>query len=290
MYSAGRDSNHILRCFSKFNIPVDELITFRYHHIPNSYYVTRNVEMENVIIPAMKKYVEQFPKTKITIQDFLTPEMFNSYFTDDHTEKKSVTTHNGLFCVPLTLGVGDIYDSDRKGFIFGLDKPKIILENNKFYSTVLDKVVEYYIKGQYSNIEFFYFTPHLPKLHIKQSWTLLNYITNNYSNITNEFLQKICNNVHSVYYEEYCVATGRGSAIGLDLELSQGKSKIAGGGRDPKLKKIIEYAIQNKWQGVQNYLYSTEYLTNKYPQIFNGGDSKLGTIGIYAKKYFMKSL
>ena len=290
VYSAGRDSHHILRCFSKFNIPIDELITFKYNPIPNSYYWTRVLEMDNIIMPLMKKYVEQFPKTKITVQDILTPEMFNDYYSDDHTEKKSVTATNGLFTVPLILGLRNIYDSDNEGFIFGLDKPRIILENNKFYSTILDKVIEYYIKGQSSNVEFFYFTPNLPKLHVKQSWTLLNYIITNYSTITHEFLEKFCAGGNSVYYDEFCLGSGRGSAISSNLELSMGKSKISGAGKDPKIQRIIEYAIQNKWQGVHNYLYSAEYLTDKYPQIFNGGDARLGTVGLYAKKRYMKPL
>jgi hypothetical protein len=190
----------------------------------------------------------------------------------------------------MILGLSNIFDSDHKGFIFGLDKPRIILENNKFYSSVIDKVIEHYIKGQFSNVDFFYFTPNLPKLHVKQSWTLLNYIMANYSNITHEFLEKFCAGGNSVYYDEFCLGSGRGSAISSGLELSMGKSKISGAGKDPKITRIIEYAVQNKWPGVQNYLYSAEYLTNKHPQIFNGGDAKLGTVGVYAKKRYMKSL
>jgi hypothetical protein len=33
MYSAGRDSHHLLRCFIKFKIPLDELILIKTHFI-----------------------------------------------------------------------------------------------------------------------------------------------------------------------------------------------------------------------------------------------------------------
>jgi len=70
-------------------------------------------------------------------------------------------------------------DEPNHGIILGVDKPRIILEDGKYYSTVIDKTMETFITD-IPNIELFYYAPDMPKVHLKQSWMTLNHIEKTY--------------------------------------------------------------------------------------------------------------
>jgi hypothetical protein len=320
-YSAGRDSHHILRCFYNFNIPLDEIILM---NIPAHVLPDRHHELVNYIHPQVRRFVEAYPNTKVFNCNFDTNE-FNTYFADDWLEHSAMSLAHGYF-QPANFSYFakefmHAKDDPDYGIILGVDKPRLLLEDGKYYSTVLDKTMEVH-NPDIPNVELFYYSPTMPEMHLKQSWMTLNFIERKYgaekykavntdkllngiigsaptdyevdksANIKNlitpEFLREFCGNSHSDYYDDLCIACGRGEAWDLSLSIQNGKSKRKANGRESVYSGILKTAIDEKWVAATNYLDAMSYLEKNYSSIFNKGDPYQGTIGVFAKRYYMK--
>jgi hypothetical protein len=283
MYSAGRDSHHILRCFLKFKIPLDELIILKAHFLSTN----KKIEFENYIVPQAKKFLEYFPQCKITVLED-DSSLYENYFKNDFLEKKNSAFANGMFITTLPFRLSAIkHDLHDNGFIFGVDKPRILLEDGKYYSTVIDKTIEFFM-ADFPNVEFFYYAPDMPKIHLKQSWMLLNHLEKNYADITSDFLIDYCGNSFSDKYDELCIASGRGPAWNVGLDMQNGKNKYKGAGHSKPMQDVLKYELSTNLEAAWNYRTAMQEMQEKYSHIFNNNDPLLGTIGIYAKKYYMK--
>jgi len=325
-YSAGRDSHHILKCFYHFNIPLDEivLLNLKTNHI-------RQDELIRLIYPQVHNFLRKYPKTTVTTVD-VGPEEFDNYFKDDWLEKPATALVHGYFQpTNFSYYVKQILHADEPshGIILGVDKPRIIIEDGKYYSGVMDKTMETFITD-IPNIELFYYAPDMPKLHLKQSWMTLNHIEKTYggaeynpiqldpllnskfaspsdsvftistkaietntlfkkpSSITNEFLKEYCGNSHSQYYDDFCIASGRGAAWNINLGIQNGTSKYKNNGQEEVFQNLIRDAIADKWTSVNNFTHAMDYLKAAYSSAFNKGDPYQGTLGLYSKLYYMK--
>jgi len=320
-YSAGRDSHHILRCFYHFNIPLDEIILLNVKTNP-----IRQDELIRLIYPHVHNFLRAYPNTKVTTVN-VGPEEFDDYFTDDWLENPSTALVHGYFQPSnfsyYVKGIMHV-DEPSHGIILGVDKPRIVLEDGKYYATVIDKTLETFLTD-IPNIEFFYYAPDMPKIHLKQSWMSLRHVEATYGGvdysdlqldpistskyalpndivfsitrknvakttniITDSFLKEYYGNSHSQYYDDLCISCGRGAAWNINLGIQNGKSKYKNNGREPIFNNLINSSLDNKWQSAYNFTEAMNYLKTTLPTIFNKEDPYQGTLGVYSKKYYMK--
>lgn len=287
-YSAGRDSHHVLRCFIAAGIQLDELILLDNVLLPK-----RRGELHDDIMPQALKYIQQYPSTKLTTIT-LDNDDFDAYFTDDWYEKDMSTWLHGMYTVTnfnymLRNKLNATAEPDT-GFILGVDKPRIVIEDGKYYSVVVDKTMEHYHIGL-PNCELFYYGPDIPELHLKQTWMTLNYLEKMHGDtaITNEVLVDFCGNSFSEWYDDFCISCGRGPAFDLSLDIQNGHATRRSG-RVPELLHKLETDIAtNRASGV-NFSNAVTYLGNNYPSAFNGNDPVNGTVGVYSKRYYLKDV
>ena len=322
-YSAGRDSHHILKCFYYFNIPLDEIVLLNLKTNP-----IRQDELIRFIYPHVNNYLRKYPNTKITTVD-VGHEEFDDYFKDNWLEQPASALVHGYFQpTNFSFYVKQIMHADEPnhGIILGVDKPRIIIEDGKYYSTIIDKTMETFITD-IPNIELFYYAPDMPKIHLKQSWMTLNHIERTYggaeyesnqidpffsskfkspsdsifaitstvktkraSNITEEFLKEYCGNSHSAYYDDFCISCGRGAAWNVHLGIQNGTSKYKNEGREDVFQNLLRFATGDRWKSALNFSYAMDYLKNNYGPIFNKNDPFQGTLGCFSKKYYMKDV
>jgi hypothetical protein len=286
----------------------------------------RQDELIRLIYPHVHNFLRKYPNTKVTTVD-VGPEEFDNYFQDDWLEKPASALVHGYFQpTNFSFYVKQIMHADEPnhGIVLGVDKPRIILEDGKYYSTIIDKTMETFITD-IPNIELFYFSPDMPKIHLKQSWMTLNHIEKTYgaaeyskfqldpliiskhslpndipftitnhvpekksSNISPEFLKEYFGNSHSRYYDDFCIACGRGAAWNINLGLQNGKSKYKNEGREELFQNLLRTALDKNWESAHNFSDAMIYLKTSFPTIFNKEDPYQGTLGVYSKKYYMK--
>lgn len=193
-YSGGIDSNTILNAFVRNRIPLDEIYLFgafefeqrRYRDLGwnrNPGYYTREV---NQALPLVKRLTQDMG-IKITVYDWgedivdaandldwiwRAGTRFDPTCMVRSRFHKIVRAHNEL-----------VHRGRRVGFVYGVDKPRLLRDQNSIYFAFLDIIMTLGamptndILGEYwENDEYFYWTPNFPEIAIKQSHVLVNWL------------------------------------------------------------------------------------------------------------------
>lgn len=280
-YSAGRDSQHILNSFVRYNIAIDELVLM--HYVLNP---IRTREYYDWILPNAQQYLHHNPKariTTITVDERRYDQYYNEAWLDDSFASGCL----GIFqptCFSWVIeNLCDIKNSST-GFIVGLDKPKLFYDQGKIFTAILDKGVELFIGSDAMN--YFYYAPEMPELHIKQVHMMINYLAKHYPNANEKFLHNFNDHGPYSFYDEMCISVGRGPALDINVDAQNGKNKYTGAHR--VFKYIQSVAEQNRWSAFDHWQYGMAWFSEKYPEAFNTLDfSAGGTKGIYSKRYYI---
>jgi hypothetical protein len=193
-FSGGSDSHNVLMSFIKNGIHIDELMT--YHTLDgnrgdrDSF---QNAEVWRVAKPYGELLQSKYPGVKHRFVD-LTPFQFR--FWKDHPEAKFDFIYYGNACASiqnicradLRLYIDDyreIIESGKKlGIIFAVDKPEVRFEDGQWSASFYD-IVDHSVPAnqqmynrETDHSEFFYWSPDLPELVIKQCHEIKKYFEN----------------------------------------------------------------------------------------------------------------
>lgn len=189
-FSGGVDSTNILHAFIDNGIPLDEIVMFRprfYKHEANISTPGYNLysELELAAIPYLNKYLtEKSVKVRtIYLEDVIETLLNNSKYTSQYY-KLNVPTPTYLARVAMCatdLDWAKLYDAGKRvAHVHGMDKPVLQKIDNQ-YSFIFVDIVNLFVfesaendwlaekLKKYQHHEFFYWTPDLPKLVIKQA-------------------------------------------------------------------------------------------------------------------------
>jgi len=216
-FSGGVDSWNILHTFVKNNIRIDEIYMFgafeaeskQYSALGASRdpgYYTREIKQA---LPVVKKLVEN-QNVKVNTYDW-TKDILEAANDLDWIWRAGVrfdptcmvrSKFHKVFREHNEL----LHRGKRVGFVYGVDKPRLLRDDNSIYFAFLDVIMTTGtlptndIMGEYwENDEYFYWTPNMPELAIKQSHVVVNWLRAN-----NKLdLIKHTNNISSFHDEDY---------------------------------------------------------------------------------------
>jgi hypothetical protein len=170
-------------------------------------------------------------------------------------------------------------------YIEAHDKPRVTLWQNRWYQFYIDSAMYVYVgKG---NSEMFYFTPAMPKLHLKQLYMSIRYFEyklNSLPGATNELIHQIQSFKHPHLYAEWCVALGRECGPNYSARHGLAKDNVLANPRKVELLNLLHH--------------TKEYISNIY-KIYNDGLQTVKEItgidvvtgempGIMSKQYYIK--
>lgn len=113
----------------------------------------------------------------------------------------------------------DRYGKENWCMIVGLEKPHILRDHDQWMAVHLDRI--YQVGANWPRMEYFFFSPDLPGLHIKQNHLLLRYIKKKYPQVPNGWSSIAhLGKQSSGDYAEYA------QACGCDREVNPGLSFI----------------------------------------------------------------
>ena len=167
MFSGGTDSLPIYKTFKRLNIHLDEII-IAYHKDPL-------VGHEPAMVEWIKKDLYD-PTIMLTVKcrDEL-PAYLNT------VKSGFLLEQNRLFWNQTCTSTGEIaldtIQSDRmlqpksSAVVIGYEKPVVVFKDGRWWATAIDKTYKTMMHG----FEYFYISPDLPALHVKQSHLLKRY-------------------------------------------------------------------------------------------------------------------
>lgn len=204
MFSGGADSTNVLTSFLDNNILLDEVIAGAPLSGLKSMEKNTSTDATNQIsetfyaqLPQLEKYHQLHPELKITIHD---------YFEDILALEDDAWIYNSLgHWIHHSAGARHSLDKfthiralaesgKRIAVVYGIDKPVMgVGRDSQVYVSFVDSVaniVTPHFKDKYPNVEsvFFYYTPDLPELMVKQAHVLARWL---YMPVNNQLREKI---------------------------------------------------------------------------------------------------
>ena len=193
-YSGGADSHTVLQAFIHNNIKIDEILLYgafkaeeevikklRFDREPGYY----SRETLHNVMPVVKE-LQKTHKFKITKFDY-TDSVVASYKDPDWMWEKwqppsRVIAALGGFAIRAAPDDESEWKGKKRGFIFGLDKPRLLRDDHSIYVAFIDSLIY-----RYENCDFFYWSPNMPEIVIKQAHMIYNSLkeTNRLHKLTN---------------------------------------------------------------------------------------------------------
>lgn len=281
LFSAGRDSGHIFQVFETAGIPIDELIVTY-----SPYHPTRNWEFHNIIQPIAQELCRRNPGMRLTTvcQDQSWYEKIwdrERWFTDRPHQRSMLFTsydYNDL------IEQDPDYQSGTCGYMIGLEKPRIRLQDGNYVCQMLDTMIQF-CPLNIANVEYFHWAPENPAVFVKQAWMLVNYLEQHYPNADAEFVDRF-QNTFSGYYDQLCTALGRGPAMAW--QVGDGRNKVHNN-YAPAIQQVIRTAQQQDWRCWKEYSLLVDDLARNHAHHFNNNDPQMGSIGIWGRAYRLKT-
>ena len=220
-FSGGADSIQVLETFERNNIPFDEI------HWHGSFETDKtklflskdpsffNAEIYNIAEPRIRELQKKYPNLKVSSYDW-TRDIINDYNSDKNFDW---IYHAGCRFTPNMVGrshihsytrdLRNLHDSGKKvAFVWGVDKPRIMLRPDGWYLFFLDVVTSLSTNVR-SNLlklnneidELFYWSPHGAKILAKQAHIIKRYIESDVARL-NFFENMALGDLHiEKYYE-----------------------------------------------------------------------------------------
>jgi len=211
-YSSGYDSHTILRSFVDNNILLDELLIYdrgdffndpetkfaleHAKYVKDTYYPNLKINHIKINYKSLSKFYKDLGEDWIFHPGCsLKPGKTSRYFSTNITE--DFLSH--------TTKISD------RGDIMGVDKPKLILRDGKWYTFCPDGSCADFIGSKH---ESFYITESLPQLHIKQVYKAINWFES-LPEFTEDILHdvqgrsRVVDGPHKEYFAAWNQAIGR---------------------------------------------------------------------------------
>jgi hypothetical protein len=188
MASGGADSTNVVYSFLKNGIHIDEVVLAApLSGLSNWDWNDKDLNAFNTIsetkfaqLPLADEIKLNWPNVKVTINDYF--EEMLEYKTDEWMSKSGYYLHptSCRYSLDKLHHIKNIAESGKRiAKVFGLDKPTLVKgKNGMIFNVINDGVCQVgnYVstKEAHTNLEtvYFYFTPELPQMMIKQSHVL----------------------------------------------------------------------------------------------------------------------
>lgn len=183
-YSGGFDSENMLQAFLKADLKVDAVLVF-YHGIDDNKPSFINTELFVQTWPKIKRLQQTHPHIDVLRIDLSSACMD---VVRDHEPDYQYLAHgfapNNLVHSYLYRMLPADYQNRDSVIVFGVDKPRVRYRNGEFIANFLDCSFRSRPFSLHSGIEYFYWSPDLPELVIKQSQTIKKYWLQHFDQLT----------------------------------------------------------------------------------------------------------
>ena len=192
-FSGGADSNNILDTFIDNDIKLDEVYSLYNYETIGNRDGWLNAEIFRTARPKFEKLQQTHPWLKHRLIDITKIEL--EYFTNNESKfdwiykVNTAASPNNVARENFALKIKDWADLIHAGkkvcILWGVDKPRILHENNRFSFRFLDLLVDASVQVpsiaglQPYTDEMFYWSPDKPEIVIKQAHVVKNYLSGN---------------------------------------------------------------------------------------------------------------
>lgn len=218
-YSGGYDSQGIVDSFIMAGLPIDGVLVRIKQYKPtheNRVAIQQAQVLKNTIWPNLK-----INTVTLTADDFYNfyKENANDWITHPVATEpwfakislKFLQNYNYDYQQTVDKFVNQTYCD-----VYGIEKPRLWIENGNWYSTMIDKTINWIVDAK---VEHFYISRDLPELHVAQVWAMIDWIesmpfdsidqVNQFLHGLQSFGEQHCTQFNWDIYRDWNLAIGR---------------------------------------------------------------------------------
>ena len=292
-YSGGQDSNNVLHSFIDNNIKVDHIVIQvpepqRKHSVSNNTdWSNYWAEIDYQALPYLRNLGSKLDGIKITIQD-MSSTPIELLSNDNWTEKLLPSASFNLGVIARAMGqykTKEILNVSEQGKtscqVLGIDKPLIYFDGMDYYSFFVDQNA-YHMQPldstmndlfHYSVTEFFYWTPDLPEIVVKQAQEIKKACMAN-SMVKELFTTTFKSEVglfrtvmQSIIYDMH--HTPMFQTLKPPISAGEILNKWFFEGQDKRIVDNYTYALEHIGKGIDNKFFSNNIMHNGYQSILS---------------------
>jgi hypothetical protein len=262
-YSGGYDSHTALMAFLRAKIPLDELYIQDKRHLLDDLEYNVGVETANWL------KTHHWPNLKINIVKIDITENINFYLREGlHWIYGEDTRGHFAKWSPYLRAHATyhlIYNKRTSGFgqIVGMEKPKVMLRENKWYMYFPDTMAQDVVDPNHEN---FYLPMDIPEIHIKQTWMMIRWLES-LNNINEDLVHRIQmkdlnDPIFQSLYRDWNLAIGREIRSAHEDHIHWG-AKLGGLGlyeENLRSRRLFEHVTQTNPTAANIYLEGCRYL------------------------------
>lgn len=192
-YSGGSDSRTALESFLANGIRLDEvLVRFPVELTKNRQLDANDFSPENLwaeyyltTLPDLQWLAQHHPEIKLTVWDWSDKIHESDFFTDGWQAERSALFGPSLARRNRIAGISDSFDRHSNiGFMIAIDKPRILIQNDRYYLYFPDFVHRQNADGEAYELanfttEFFYWSPDSADILRKQAHLIKRWFESN---------------------------------------------------------------------------------------------------------------
>ena len=189
-YSGGSDSDNILKAWIDAGCKIDEILSFNSYKGSDDPQSFMNAEITNVVLPRIQELKAQnidFLFRSLDMSE-LNLEIINKNSQFEYEYEMNFTlSPNNAARIFLRERIKDYVDKIASGkrlcFVWGIDKPYVFFDGQKYYfqfRDVVDTCVNPYVQKKYKQgwyDELFYWSPDAPLIPIKAAHIIKRFVT-----------------------------------------------------------------------------------------------------------------
>jgi len=286
-YSSGYDSHTMLRSFVDNNITLDEIL------IMDRSDFFDDPELKYSISHAKLVKDQYFPNLKINVVK-VDYRSLNEFYKSNGLDwiyhpgcsLKIAKTHR-YFSTQILPEFQN--SNNHRCNIMGIDKPRVLLQGNKWYSFIPDNVG---VENMAANQENFYYSNDLPQLNIKQTHMVIRWFES-LPELNEDLVHDIqgrnrSTEIHYKYYENWNKGMGRFSLNNSDITSITGLHKFYNSNDEKSLDaiKFYNHVKNNDKQTLSIYTQGIEITKQFDNNIIGSAANKT----ILSKQYYIKPL
>lgn len=287
-YSGGSDSHSVVESFLRAGQPIDEIGSIFWKTVVSS--ETSGDGNQKLVMQMLTELYEKYnqPLPKISIVTIDKPHIVG-HFTKGYFRKHVGYGGNFSYNLNQYAEIAKIAgEPSVKNYVevFGLEKPRIVIDGNRAYFQMNDKHVMHAAAND-TPIEWFYLPRLTPDLIRAQLWNIINYSKINHRVDTGDFIRRL--QTQDTLYHTWCVLCGRTSSPKQNILAKQAKNVI-GTSLDPAKWTRYTHIQQSSGDRDQSWHNYWEF-ANYEKELAKYWEITAETLpGILSKRYFLTEI
>lgn len=289
-YSGGYDSEAIMQSFLRTGTRIDEILIYGRPWIDDPNDIEDKLALEYAV--KIKEHLQPWINIRYLQYDPSTSyQFYKEHGTDwiyyDHGNFSGFTKQARANTARYQKEFRDAVNMPGRIDINGVDKPKLDLRDGKWWVSLADKSLHYYMDTQY---DLFFMTPEATEIYIKQVWMAIDWFERQ-PECCHEWVHQIQSNHGNLKYREWNLGFGRPMVHNHIADIGYYKKYFNFGVDSIESRTLRSYSknaeaeVYNIWQK------GVEYLSTKHSGIWTkeSGFPVVMSEPIYIKDYEAKS-